>query len=350
MNRSLVYPVSDKPCLAEPTQAHMDPSTYTSSAPTRKRRRPPYSYTALIAQAIIVSEHKQLTLREIYDSINCMYPQICQGPDIGWQNTIRHNLSLNSCFKRIPRGQLPSSLSSKLRGKGSYWTVDVALMDCNTRKRLEEAINTMGSSTETSPRLCKRAKSVQSTTIGLRTKNTDSVRCVSPTVQSSPYFQSTLNTPISSAPKPALKHYQRRPPHVHELDGFSAIPTPVSTPRSTYVPRNRFYSRPVGCVDAHFSLDARPWTSSGYLADHRASLMPAPASPYLFGSAVSCARSTARPSTELMLDMPSSASSSALGSRQHSPYTLSPAPSAETNVGNEYNDTSSKHDINHLLN
>ncbi|KAJ2086024.1 hypothetical protein IW138_005950, partial [Coemansia sp. RSA 986] len=106
----------------------------------KKRRRPPYSYTALIAQAIILSKSKQLTLREIYDSINDMYPQICQGPDIGWQNTIRHNLSLNQCFKRIPRNQLPPSLSSKLRGKGSYWTVDVTLMDPNTRKRLQEAI------------------------------------------------------------------------------------------------------------------------------------------------------------------------------------------------------------------
>ncbi|KAJ2849597.1 hypothetical protein J3B02_003775, partial [Coemansia erecta] len=69
-----------------------------------------------------------------------MYPQICQGPDVGWQNTIRHNLSLNLCFKRIPRSQLSASESSKLRGKGSYWTVDVELMDSNTRKRLEEAI------------------------------------------------------------------------------------------------------------------------------------------------------------------------------------------------------------------
>ncbi|KAI7833651.1 fork head domain-containing protein, partial [Kickxella alabastrina] len=97
--------------------------------------RPPYSYTALIAQAIIISTTKQLTLREIYDSINRMYPQICQGPDVGWQNTIRHNLSLNQCFQRIPRHQLSPSQTSRLRGKGSYWTVDVELMDPNTRKR-----------------------------------------------------------------------------------------------------------------------------------------------------------------------------------------------------------------------
>ncbi|KAJ1669741.1 hypothetical protein EV182_008621, partial [Spiromyces aspiralis] len=114
-------------------------STATTTA-TRKRRRPPYSYTALIAQAILASQHRRLTLREIYDWISTHYPLICKGPDVGWQNTIRHNLSLNQCFHRIPRAELPSDVSTKLRGKGSYWTVDEALMDDNTRKRVEEAM------------------------------------------------------------------------------------------------------------------------------------------------------------------------------------------------------------------
>ncbi|XP_044264445.1 forkhead box protein D3-like isoform X2 [Tribolium madens] len=62
--------------------------------------KPPYSYIALITMAILQSPQKKLTLS-----------------GISWQNSIRHNLSLNDCFIKIPRE--PGN-----PGKGNYWTLD----------------------------------------------------------------------------------------------------------------------------------------------------------------------------------------------------------------------------------
>ncbi|CAO3617194.1 unnamed protein product [Cunninghamella blakesleeana] len=90
----------------------------------RKRRRPPFSYSSLIAQAILESEHERLTLREVYQWIVEKYPALYNADDIGWQNTIRHNLSLNKCFKKVPKSELDGSN----RGKGGYWTIDPSQM------------------------------------------------------------------------------------------------------------------------------------------------------------------------------------------------------------------------------
>ncbi|KAJ1930868.1 hypothetical protein EC988_009980, partial [Linderina pennispora] len=172
----------------------------------KKRRRPPYSYTALIAQAILSSEDQKLTLREIYDSINEMYPKICDGPDIGWQNTIRHNLSLNQCFQRIPRHQLPPELSAKLRGKGSYWTVDVELMDPSTRKRLEEAM-ALATGHETPS---KRQKT------GSSTNSPIAHRYQSPAFATPQCFHGSISTPtaataLSSIPAPSTFIFSSAP-------------------------------------------------------------------------------------------------------------------------------------------
>ncbi|CAG8523756.1 7911_t:CDS:2 [Diversispora eburnea] len=103
-----------------------------NNRPPRRRRRPPFSYSSLIAQAILDSQDRRLTLREVYQWIMERYPQLYKADDTGWQNTIRHNLSLNKCFKKVPRSDTElghsTSSSTASKGKGGYWTIDPEYM------------------------------------------------------------------------------------------------------------------------------------------------------------------------------------------------------------------------------
>ncbi|SPO31402.1 uncharacterized protein UTRI_06532 [Ustilago trichophora] len=103
-------------------------------AHSRRRRRPPYSYSSMITQAIASSSEGRMTLREIYTWISTNftgYPMA--GPDSqGWQNTVRHNLSLGKIFIKKARTAQDiydscssgnPSQSQAARGKGGWWTL-----------------------------------------------------------------------------------------------------------------------------------------------------------------------------------------------------------------------------------
>ncbi|KAM3859748.1 forkhead box protein J1-B [Diretmus argenteus] len=88
---------------------------------TNPKVKPPYSYASLICMAMQASQRPKVTLSTIYNWITdnfCYYKHA----EPSWQNSIRHNLSLNKCFMKVPR-------QKDEPGKGGFWQIDPQYAD-----------------------------------------------------------------------------------------------------------------------------------------------------------------------------------------------------------------------------
>ncbi|KAK6176347.1 hypothetical protein SNE40_014648 [Patella caerulea] len=83
--------------------------------------KPPYSYATLISMAINDTEEKRINISSIYKWITDNFPYYKMA-DSQWKNSIRHNLSLNKRFEKIPRRPNES-------GKGGYWRIKPEVSD-----------------------------------------------------------------------------------------------------------------------------------------------------------------------------------------------------------------------------
>lgn len=99
------------------TSPSKDTSINFSNESVLKQIKPKMSYKKLIMLAIEDSPFKMLKLSDIYDWILGRYPSF-KSNRTGFQNSIRHNLSLNKVFIKVDMPGLSNG------GKGNYWTIN----------------------------------------------------------------------------------------------------------------------------------------------------------------------------------------------------------------------------------
>lgn len=113
-----------------------------NTSPTLEGEKPRMSYAQLIAEALVNAPDGMLTLSEIYQAISQRHPYYKMEAR-NWQNSIRHNLTLNKSFTKVPR-------MSSSEGRGSYWKLEPGAEAIIFKRSARKSTNSASGSANTS--------------------------------------------------------------------------------------------------------------------------------------------------------------------------------------------------------
>ncbi|KAJ1983309.1 hypothetical protein H4R34_001364 [Dimargaris verticillata] len=213
--------------------------------------KPAYSYASLIAQAILASPERKLTLNSVYKWIQENHP-FYQGKETGWQNSIRHNLSLNKCFIKISR-------NNSEPGKGSFWTIDPKYLNCfadGVFKKVRTFTRKNPTPNTTKPRSASKPTSARHASEN----------------------QENLVTPVKARKRPASGTAKDRTPALKKTKSTPLPVTSAAPLASGPKPLERVASAPLPMVTAMGSPMALPATSGSPMAISPTAITTAPLS------------------------------------------------------------------------
>ncbi|KAK9451781.1 fork head domain-containing protein [Limtongia smithiae] len=228
--------------------------------------KPPFSYATLIGMAILRAPNRRLTLSQIYKWINDTFAYY-RNSDAGWQNSIRHNLSLNKAFSKQERPKDDP-------GKGNYWIVEPGCQYLFMKGRQQRARPGGGHQVATAGFHSEAYSAAASSAASAASAATASIASSSPTLARARPTRSAparISSPVASS-SPDIHHVSQRHGHNHHqqhhhqqqqvqraLPGRADLFATPLRPASAVVPSSGLSAAP----DLSFSHSSSPLLSSG---------------------------------------------------------------------------------------
>ena len=192
--------------------------------------KPPYSYATLIGMAILRADQRRLTLSGIYQWIMHNF-RYYRDSDAGWQNSIRHNLSLNKAFKKQERPKDEP-------GKGNYWVIEQGCESQFLKRHLRK------------PLLSNRGRQLHIGLVNSTSSADSSAKLGPPAGEANDVIVATAKADVVHSSPPLPKF--RFPVGKHASPDKSSVSPGESAPTRTGPPRKRKRKEPVTQTDSGF--------------------------------------------------------------------------------------------------